>query len=216
MTETVPLWQILVASVWARHDQLQQLLDDLAAQVKPYCGSVEVLVAIDDCEQPVGVKRTRLVQAATADYVCFVDDDDRVAPDYICRAVDALMQGPDYVGFNLEYSIDGAVQKPVVHSLTNDGWSQDAAGYYRNVSHLNPIQRTAAVAALPFQPGFGEDADWAERVLATGLVRDEVYISGAPMYFYDYSTRGSLFSHGPVSTGVDPGWRERPYVGRLQ
>jgi glycosyltransferase involved in cell wall biosynthesis len=197
----LPSFEILIASVYRRHDQLVGLLDSLRPQLAPFMGQARVIVTRDDCQAPVGAKRNQLLLAATAEWTCFVDDDDQVADNYVQRIFEALIPRPDYVGFNVSYTIDGVLQKPVVHSLTHERWWEDEHGYYRGISHLNPIRRTAALAGLPFLPGFGEDADWAARVSASGLVRSETYIEGAPMYFYDYRSEGSLFRHGPRQTG---------------
>jgi len=64
---------------------------------------------------------------------------------------------------------------------------------------------------LPFQPGFGEDRAWAERVKATGLVRSEVFIP-AELYHYRYSTSGSLFAGGPRHLGSVPELPEYAHV----
>lgn len=199
-----PVWQILIASVLARTDLLATLLQRLQPGLDRFDGHVQVLIDRDDCEREVGAKRSWLLGHAAADYVCFVDDDDRVAASYIDRIMDALEDRPDYVGFRVAYSVDGTLQKPVIHSLRYPRWSEDDHGYYRGVSHLNPIRRDAALAGLPFLPGFGEDSDWAARVDASGLVQTEVFID-APMYFYDFSTSGSLFRDGsrrPVGHAV--------------
>lgn len=95
-------WEILIASVWARTTSLQALLDHLVPQLEPHAGAVSILLDRDDCEAPVGLKRTRLVEAATADYVCFVDDDDWVANDYVERIVLALHTCPRHGGPGVE------------------------------------------------------------------------------------------------------------------
>lgn len=195
------LWTILIASVYTRHAQLVSLLERLDPQLG-YCDDqVRILVDRDDGHTPVGHKRTRLVEAAAgSDYISFIDDDDQVADWYAGAIYAALATGPDYVGFAVEYTVDGVGQKPVYHSLRYPRWSEDSHAFYRGISHLNPIRRDAAVLGLPFEPGFGEDRAWSERVAATGLVTREVYIP-ACLYAYRFSSAGSLFRHGPRSTG---------------
>lgn len=214
-----PLWQILIASVYSRADQLDLLLRDLSQQIglsaiaSRASGGVSILVDRDDCDRPIGEKRTRLLDAATADYVCFVDDDDRVSYRYVPAIVHALDGRPDYVGFQVAYTVDGVEQKPAFHSLKFPAWYEDGCGYYRGISHLNPIRLEHARAGLPFLPGFGEDADWARRVKDTGLVRREVYVDGAPLYFYRHSTAGSLFgASGVRRLGWEPPLPPYPYV----
>lgn len=197
----LPTLDVLIASVYSRHHLLVRLLDHLAPQLSPYCGNARVILCRDDGEGAVGSKRNRLMLAATARHVCFVDDDDRVADVYVDRLMEALATDPDYVGFRVAYSVDGYPQKPAVHSLTNREWSETDTCYLRGISHLNPVRRTSALLGLPFQPGFGEDKAWADRVAASGTVQSEVYVP-EDLYVYAYSSSGSLFRHGPKHTGL--------------
>lgn len=209
-----PEWQILVASVWARTGLLQPLLDHLSRQAAEYQGRVEVLVDRDNGEASVGVKRTRLLEAASARYVCFVDDDDWVSDDYTVRVMYALEHRPDAVGFNLAYTVDGVAQKPAMHSRRNQFWHEDQDRYYRSINHLNPVRRViAATVGLPFQDGFGEDHAYADR-LAPHLA-SEVFLAGDPVYEYRYSHSGSLFASGLRSVAADPGLEVPAYVHLL-
>lgn len=167
-------------------------------------GEVSVLLDRDDAVMPVGMKRNRLLMAASADFTSFVDDDDAVAPDYVERVMDVIRPDVQYVGFGVRLTVDGVEQKPVYHSLRYPEWSEDEHGYYRGISHLNPLRRSLALLGLPFQPGFGEDKAWADRVMATGRVKREVFIDGAPVYEYRYSTTGSLFAGGQRHVGAEP------------
>ena len=195
-----PTWTILIASVFSRHDQLVALLDHLSPQLAPYGGAVSVILDRDDAVMPVGMKRNRLLLAADARWTSFLDDDDWVHPDFVGRVMEALVRDPDVVGWRLRYTINGVEQKPAIHSITNDGWSETDSAYLRDLSHLNPLRKRYAVMGLPFQPGFGEDRAWAERVKATGLVRSEVFIP-AELYEYRYSTSRSLFTGGVRHVG---------------
>lgn len=89
-------WDILVITIPHRHRQLCGLLASLGGQMQP---GVAVCVYRDNLQAQIGAKRQRLLQAADAGYVSFIDDDDRVAPDFIPRVRGALEAGPDYVGF---------------------------------------------------------------------------------------------------------------------
>jgi hypothetical protein len=192
--QVTSLWEILICSINARTAELADILSNLEQQIEPYEGRVRVIVDRDDCERAVGEKRTRLVLASTAEYISFVDDDDDLSDRYVEAVIDALEERPDYVGFEVEYTVDGRRQKPVFHSLRHENWSEDERGYYRGVTHLNPIRREFAVLGLPFVPDNGDDAEWARRVQQTGLVRREVFVP-EPLYRYRYSPTGSLTTH---------------------
>jgi len=211
----LPTLDILIASVWARHDQLVALLDHLAPQLGPFYGRARVLLARDDGVAAIGSKRNQLMLAATARHVAYVDDDDWVHDDYVGRIMEALVDDPDTVGFRIRYLVNGVEQKPAIHSITNDGWSETDSAYLRDLSHLNPLRKRYAVMGLPFQPGFGEDRAWAERVKATGLVQSEVFIP-AELYSYRYSTTDSLFAGGPRHVGQVPPLPEYEHVRNVR
>lgn len=199
-----PLWTILIASVYARTSQLEELLDTLAPQLEPYAGDVTVLIDRDDCDKPIGVKRTGLVEASQSEYVCFIDDDDTVAVAYVAAIMLALRPRPDYVGFRVRYTADGVSQKQTIHSLRYKTWRETDV-YERDISHLNPIRRSIALAGLPFIDGFGEDGNWAAKVRASGLLQGESFIDEA-LYEYRHSSTGSLFGgNGVRQLGYDPG-----------
>lgn len=197
-------FQILIASVWARTGYLEALLNHLSRQADPYRGRVSILVDRDNGQATVGVKRTRLLETADAQYVAFVDDDDWVSDDYVTRVMLALSEEPDAVGFLLAYSEDGQMVKPAIHSRHVSHWHEDDCWYYRSINHLNPVRRViAATVGLPFQDGFGEDHAYADR-LAPHL-ESEVFLAGAPVYEYRWSRAGSLFACGNRTVSVDPG-----------
>lgn len=210
----VPRFQILIASVYARHQQLESLLSSLSPQLLPFCGAVSILVDFDDCIEPIGEKRTRLVRAAHAGHIAFIDDDDRVSDDYVASIVAALRSRPDYVGFMVDYYEDGVLQKPVIHNLDCGGWYEDAHAYWRDISHLNPVYRPAALKGLPFLDGFGEDCDWASRVRLSGCLRRQVMVPRV-LYEYRHSTAASLFGGGKRQTGQRPSFPDYPFVDWL-
>lgn len=198
-----PVLSILVASAYVRTPMLDRLLSDLSAQASGAHAGVEIVVARDDGSEPIGLKRNRLIAGAEGGWVCFVDDDDRVAPNYVSRILDALASDPDYVGFRLQLSIDGVNQKPTFHALEYERWFEDEHGYYRDVSHLNPVRRSIA-AQVAFAPHYPEDHDWSARVrpfLTRAVTIPET------LYFYDWSPAGSLLHSGQCQSG---GWQPIP------
>lgn len=208
-----PTFQILIASVYTRHDQLCRLLNHLSRQCEPYRGAVTVLVDRDDCDSPVGQKRTRLLEAATGDYTAFVDDDDWVADDYVARIMLALDDQPDCVGFTLGYSENGWPRKLAVHSLRFDKWGENWLHYERTPNHLNPVRREIALQGLPFRDGFGEDQEWSDKIRP--LLKTEVFLDSPPVYHYRWSSSGSLFSGGMKRLGYQPQMPRFPHVAEV-
>lgn len=199
-------WQILIATIPHRHEALCGLLAEIAAQYQPGLG---VIVYRDNCEATVAAKRQALLDAATADYVCFVDDDDMIAPSYVAMITAALRGGPDYVGFRIRYLVDGENQTiPAEHSLRYLGWRSDNAGMFRDISHLNPMKRELALAGR-FEGGYSEDSRWADQVRASGRVVTEEFI-GADLYWYRFSTTANSHTaqYKPLKSDV---MRPLPY-----
>ena len=184
-------WDILIPTIPHRHTQLCHLLGALDAQLGPGAfPQVGVRVYWDNLQARYGAKCATLVQSSAADYVSFADDDDGVAADYVARVCAALESHPDYVGYPVEFTVDGQPAQPVEHSLRHGGWADSAAILTRDLVHKNPIRRDLALMGV-----WGEhltaDKEWAdslrEAVRASGTQLREEWIP-APMYSYRLST----------------------------
>lgn len=206
-------WSILIASIEHRADKLKRLLDVLMPQVKDAEG-VEVLIYRDNLEASIGYKRQHLVESSTADYVSFIDDDDLVSDDYVAKVTAALAESPDYVGFRQRYTKDGVEQLPVFHSLQyKGGWRSDNEGFYRGITHFNPIRRELALL-VSFEGDHGEDERWSQRLEATGRVESEVFIDEELSMHEESSSDGfatprePLIKHPPKTKRAGIKWIE--------
>lgn len=193
-------WDILVCSIVHRTDMLALLLGDFERQLVPGVG---VRVFRDNLETTVAEKRRRLVESSKADYVSFVDDDDKVHLQYIPRIYDALTRRPDVVGFKVYYTEDGQEKLPAYHSIVHGDWFATKEGLYRDISHLNPIRRDIALRGdwEPLPNGMGEDFGWAASLRKLGCVENEVWVD-EPMYWYRHK-QGDGF-HVDRDPMVDP------------
>jgi len=99
-------WSILICSIPNRygfngidHPYAPQLLKELHQQTQEY-PDVEILLLYDNQKRTTGCKRNVLLNLAKGNYISFIDDDDRVAPDYVetLRSV-ALYNEPDVITF---------------------------------------------------------------------------------------------------------------------
>lgn len=182
-----PLWSVLIPST--RAAGLTCLMDILGPQLAPYGGQVTVLALWNHGQHSVGWYRQQMVETASAEYVCFVDDDDRVPENYCDRIMKALADRPDYVGFTVRLVDEHwrGASKPAIHSIKYDCWSEDPGGWYRHVSHLNPIRRDLALEGSLDGPA-GEDQRWANEVHP--FLRSEVFID-QDMYYYQFNPADS-------------------------
>lgn len=196
---------ILIATVGRRSDKFRRLLGVLMPQVKR-SPDIEVIAYWNNGEEPIGKIRKDLIEYAKGDYICFIDDDDLIPNDYCELILEALKSKPDYVGFRVRLFNDGVEMPPVFHSVRYEYWSQDEAGYYRNITHLNPIKRSIAQQGK-FEGGVGEDVQWSESVFR--LVKTEVYIDKV-MYFYYHDRFDTNFGGSHKSRG----FYKRPIIKR--
>lgn len=178
------LFEILIPTMPARSAMLQGLLAVLEIQMVP-----GVAWLTDDGPGSIGTKRQRMIEAATADYVAFVDDDDMVAPDYIARIMPCLESRPDCVGITMHVTMDGKDWNPLPifqHSLRfreNTNWH----GQERTPHHLCPIRRDLCILRRFSDKRWGEDYDFAMGILP--VLQTETWSGDDPIYFYDYRTK---------------------------
>lgn len=196
-----PRLSILIATIGRRNEKFQGLLKELLTQAegKP----VEIVAYWNNGEASIGDIRQDLLKEAEGEYVCFIDDDDGIPDYYIPEILMAL--GKDYVGFEVELFEKDQKMPRVFHSIKYGIWHQDDEGYYRGVTHLNPIKRKLALKGKFNKAGSGEDEWWAVKV--TPHVRTENYINKI-MYYYHHDADDSSFvttSRGAKHTYERPG-----------
>lgn len=210
-----PKLSILIATVGQREERFLNLIEELLKQAHQHEGEVEILVYWNNGELPMGEIRQKLVEEATGDYICFVDDDDRVPEYYVEAILDAIKDNVDYVGWQMQLYTNGEPAKPTYHSLVYDSWHEDDNGYYRDVSHLNPIRHAIALKVSFETPtGSPEDFIWTKRIAP--YLKTEAYIDKI-MYFYQHSPSDSIWN-GKLEHGkryirpsiVDPNFRYHP------
>ena len=183
----MPRLSVLIATIPERRLQLRKLLAHITEMCEPFHGVVEVLTndAPKDA-MSIGAKRQAMIEQATGDYVCFVDDDDWVADTYIADILKATESGPDCIGFRIE--VHGLARRPQMASASmRYGWAEKVDGfdYVRGIYHKTPVKREHAIAIGFKDMRFAEDKDYSDRLAASGLLEREEYIDKA-LYIYRY------------------------------
>lgn len=197
-----PDWTILIATLGQRQERFKRLLDCLLPQVDEAAGRVNVLAYWNNGERSLAQIRQALVDEADGTFVSFIDDDDLVSATYVMRILPLLKEDVDYVGFQLQCYVDGAPLKPTYHSLRYAQWYDDARGYYRDVSHLNPVRRELALKADFRKTQPPEDVAWADQL--RGILKNEQYVDDVMYQYYSSS----------FDTTWQPGSVQRPRVGQ--
>lgn len=163
-----------------------------------YKGKIEILIFYNNFEHTIGYIRQKMNDDAKGEYISHIDDDDIVPHDF-CKTIMPLLDGVDYIGFNVELRNNDKLLKPVFHSLKYNEWKEDETGFYRGVTHLNPLKTEIARKATYLSLKNGEDYNWtvgvhkymdAER--NKGRKFTEHYIN-RNMYIYDH------WGHAPMT-----------------
>jgi hypothetical protein len=171
--------EILILTQPKRAKFLNQLMSILSPQLDGKSVQIQICDDRDGNIGTLGDKREYMRRCATAEYICFVDDDDFVSPHYVERIL-PLLDGVDQIGFDLIYFEKGMPIKPAHHSLKYETWASDNTAFYRDISHLNPMRRELALE-VPMSGTFGEDMRWSQAM--RGKVKTEHYIP-EELYFY--------------------------------
>jgi glycosyltransferase involved in cell wall biosynthesis len=178
--------QILIPTMPGREKMLFELLAILEPQLKQY---PDASYWIDGGEGTIGAKRQRMIEAATGDYIAFVDDDDMIAPDYIARILPCLKTKPDCVGITMHVTMDGRDWHPSPifrHSYRfreNFQWH----GQDRTPHHLCPLKRDVARQSRFPDLMWGEDYRYALGLLQH--IKTEEWSGDEPIYFYRYRSK---------------------------
>lgn len=179
---------ILIATLGRRETRFKSLVKDLNTQIKQFNDEIEIVAYWNNGELSIGGIRQELINQAKGEYVCFIDDDDTV-PTYYCEQIMCNL-GKDYVGFKVKLLNNGKEMPPVFHSLEHKNWRTDYDGYYRDITHLNPIRRSIALQGVFTRTGASEDVNWANSI--RDLVKTENYIDEV-MYIYNHDSSDTSF-----------------------
>lgn len=171
---------VLTCTLESRIKWFSELNDHLKIQAKKY-PQIELLASIDSGEKTIGQKRNELLNAASGEYVVFVDDD-MVSDDYLYQILKAIQyKKTDCYGI-IGYILNkNKTKKRFIHSLRYKEWFEDENAYYRCPNHLNPIKRELALAVGFRNISQGEDHDFSKRIQP--LLKTEIFIP-KPLYFY--------------------------------
>lgn len=178
---------ILICTIPKRKYLLEILVKGLKAQIALCNTDVEIIP--DPNPGTVGAKRQRLIEKAQGEYVVFIDDDDRVSADYVRSVLYALESKPDVVGFMGFITTNGRYKTHF--KISKDcGYETTVKGHERFNNHLSPIKRSIALQIGYKDITFQEDYDYAVRLVNSGLIKTERFISKY-LYFYQYVTKKS-------------------------
>lgn len=179
-----PKLSILIPTLPIREKLSSVLFLRLQEQKKAFPDQVEILTN-DNHLISIGAKRQLMLQAARGEYLCFIDDDDRIADNYIALIMGGIETNPDCCSLNGIITTDGKDPKPFKHSIDYDSMYERDGVYYRPPNHLNTV-RSSIAKQMKF-PDWerSEDSNYCFQLRDSGLLKVEYKIEPV-LYFYDY------------------------------
>jgi glycosyltransferase involved in cell wall biosynthesis len=186
-----PDLSILVCSIHTRHNNFAlKIQEQLYGQraVLPDPSRVEIIVLTDTMSMSIGRKRNLLVEAASGEYVVFVDDDDRVSEDYVETLLAATEADAHVIAFNALVSLGGGPERLCKYRKEFGRDHNTQLEYRRIPNHICAVKRVLA-QAVPYKDiNMQEDSDYAERLLP--MLQSQCVIE-KPLYHYDFDPRTS-------------------------
>lgn len=183
---------ILVCTIPSRLAFLGRLKTELAGQILPYAGEIELLIDPHPTNS-IGQKRNDLMSRSVGEYQSFIDDDDRISPNYIRLLMEGIQLGVDACSLKGIITENGEDPQYFEHYMTCEKYEtvegadfhKGETKYLRFNNHLNCIKSSIAKQFTFPEKNFSEDTDWAIKVHESGLIKTEHYINEV-LYHYDY------------------------------
>ncbi len=192
---------ILVPSIEERRGNfLKRILGELDRQMAPYREEVEVLTLVDNREASIGSKRNQLLKMASGEFLVFIDDDDRIAPEYLDEIM-AVIRNSDKLdcivydciceitGWNGEVTNTLHCKYGIEYEYTNDG-----AGNWRGKPAHTMVWKSSIAKNHRYKHvSAGEDVDWVKRACVD--IKHQHRIDKV-LYYYDNDVRLSSSKPG--------------------
>lgn len=198
---------VLIPTVPKRVQKLSRLMDSLSSQRR---SNVRFNILCDESNKSIGLKRHEMLAGATGRYVCFIDDDDIVAPDYIDSILEKFETEPDVVGFKLSYHNNGIHSGIIDQSLKYKTFNKsifrrgDGSDFFtvtKAPNHLNPV-KTSLAQKIGFPDlRYGEDKVYS--LLLNPYLKTEAYIDKF-LYHYMFEREDNSYQSFK-STYISPG-----------
>jgi glycosyltransferase involved in cell wall biosynthesis len=184
------IWTIAILTVTGREKFLERLRAVLDPQLE--WQPVEVIVLKDARERSIGEKRQMALDMCKTPYISFIDDDDLISPKYVQTLLPFLKKGCYGVGFRGIMTSRNNTAMEFVHKAglpyaAKPTLYNGTPLYTRPLNHLNPVMTDIAREIGYQHISEGEDYDFALRLAASGLIKDQCF---ADTFLYFYQFRG--------------------------
>ena len=202
-------WSVLIPSIPGRESSLQQLIESLhekRSRLAPDM-KMEICIEFDNREASIGEKRQKLLNRAAGKYLSFIDDDDDITDEYITDLWECIRGSYHVMRLNGIFNVYRFYHSISVKIDDTMATWDDPPVFRRPPNHLNPMLSDIA-KLIPFTGvSYGEDYDWALKLLRTGFLQKE-YIPDDSHTHYKYYLNAET---RPVTAGVIDGQRKIRY-----
>lgn len=178
---------ILIATIPSRINTFfPKLINELMRQIGDRT-DVEVVGLFDNKKRTVGDKRQDLLNLARGEYLVFIDDDNRVAPDYIVSAIDAIYANPnaDCIVYDCICTTNGTNPVHCKYGIEyNTYWeSADKKQWRGPPAHTMIYKSSLAKKHVYASKNYEEDSDWVKRASKDIKIQGRI---DKILYYYDY------------------------------
>jgi glycosyltransferase involved in cell wall biosynthesis len=183
-----PKLSILIPTVPGREQFFDRIVKHVSSQTVDYYlkHGVDIEIRSDKTTDiSIGAKRNLLLQESRGEYICFIDDDDRIADDYIELVMAGIATNPDCCSLNGIITTDSKDPKPFKHSIDYDSMYERDGVYYRPPNHLNTVRSSIAKQMTFPDWQRSEDSNYCFQLRDSGLLKVEYKVEQT-LYFYDY------------------------------
>lgn len=194
---------ILICSLNSRKDKRKDLLQLLRNSIGEHTSEqkqggnyliekfigeqAEIIICTDDKQMSVGAKRNLLIKEAQGEYTSFIDDDDMVSVDYVSSILNMTPFNSDVIVFKAVRYENGFFDREVLYGTEFRRDYQTRKYYFRLPNHLMAIKRSITSHVLFPEISFGEDSEWARKILpflkSQSKINDVLY-----EYWFDKKT----------------------------
>ena len=180
---------ILIPTLYSRMKKLDKLVMELNYQIQSR--PVQLLWIGDNKSMTTGEKRNLLLNSAKGEWICYIDDDDRISANYVSTILEAIESNPDktVITFKGEQTTDGKRDLDFKYSVSyGRNFKKDEDGKKWKVmlpDHLC-VWRKEKISESFQHKNIGEDHSWAKAMALTYTDKDEVNLNDY-LYFYDYN-----------------------------
>jgi glycosyltransferase involved in cell wall biosynthesis len=182
-----PTLSVLIPTLRSRSDKLTTQVDRLRFQSQGL--PVQILWIGDNKSVSVGSKRNMLLRCATGKYVCFVDDDDKVADNYIESVLKAIDSDKPVITFLGTQSDNGIATLDFKYSIAyGRNHKPKIDGKYWKVmlpDHLCIWKKDFIKESFPDKQ-LGEDHAWANEMMKHYNDSD-IHEINEYLYHYEYN-----------------------------